>query len=92
MADALGDLGGDRTLVLNVIRGFAERFEAVGRLLRLSRDFPTFLEVLSAMILEELTMGQCPLTPSTALLASDDKHFAGGHSSSSSRPPAKQQQ
>jgi hypothetical protein len=49
MADALSDLGKpvtDRTLVLNVIRGLAERFECVGRHLRLSRELPTLLEVL----------------------------------------------
>jgi hypothetical protein len=32
--------------VLNVIRGLAERFEGVGRHLRLSRELPTLLEVL----------------------------------------------
>jgi hypothetical protein len=35
--------------------------------LRLSRDFTTFLDVRSALILEELTMGQRPSTPSTTL-------------------------
>jgi hypothetical protein len=95
MADSLGDLGEpvtDRTLVLNVIRGLADRFHDVGRHLRLSRDFPTFLEVRSALILEELTMDQRASTPSTALLASDDKQPAGSTSSSSRRPPAQQQQ
>jgi hypothetical protein len=54
MANSLADLGepvSDRTLVLNVIRGLAERFEGVGRHLRLARDFPTFLEARSALIL-----------------------------------------
>jgi hypothetical protein len=95
MADALSDLGepvSDRTLVLNVIRGLAERFEAVGRHLRLSRELPTFLEVRSALILEELTMDQRPSSTSTALLASGDRQPAGGRSSSSSQPPPKQQQ
>jgi hypothetical protein len=95
MADSLGDLGEpvtDRTLVLNVIRGLADRFHDVGRHLRLSRDFPTFLEVRSALILEELTMDQRASTPSTALLASDDKQPAGSTSSSSRRPPTQQQQ
>jgi hypothetical protein len=95
MADALGELGGpvtDRALVLNVIRDLADRFEAVGRHLRLSRDVPTFLEVRSVLILEELTMDQRPSSTSTALLASGDKQPAGSRSFSSSRPPAKQQQ
>jgi hypothetical protein len=93
MADALSDLGepvSDRTLVLNVICGLAECFEGVGRHLRLSRELPTFLEVRSALILEEITMDQRPSSTSTALLASGDRQPAGGHSSSSSRPPAKQ--
>jgi hypothetical protein len=92
MAGALSDLGepvSDRTLVLNVIRGLAERFEGVGRHLRLSRELPTFLEVRSALILEEITMDQRPSSTSTALLASGDRQPTGGRSSSSSRPPAK---
>jgi hypothetical protein len=95
MADALNDLGErviDRALVLNIIRGLADRFEAVGRHLRLSWDFPMFLEVRSTLILEELTMDQRPSSTSTALLASGDKQPADIRSSSSSRPPAKQQQ
>jgi hypothetical protein len=93
MADALSDLGEpvtDRTLVLNVIRGLAERFEGVGRHLRLSWELPTFLEVRSALILEEITMDQRPSLNPTALLASGDRQPAGGRSASSSRPPAKQ--
>jgi hypothetical protein len=94
IADALSDLGepvSDRALVLNVIRGLAERFEGVGRHLRLSRELPTFLEVRSALILEELTMDQRPSSTSTALLASGNRQPAGGRSSSSSRPPAKKE-
>jgi hypothetical protein len=94
MADALGDLGEpvtERTLVLNVIRGLSDRFEAVGRHLRLSREFPTFLEVRSALILEEITMNQRPTSSSTALLATGDKPTTGAPSVSSSRQPAKQQ-
>jgi hypothetical protein len=93
MADSLADLGepvSDRTLVLNVIRGLAVRFEGVGRLIRLTRDFPTFLEARSALILEELTMDQCPSATSTALITSGSKPPAGGFSSSD-RTLAKQQ-
>jgi hypothetical protein len=46
MADALSDLGEpitDRTLVLNIICGLADHFEAIRRQLQLSWDFPTFL-------------------------------------------------
>jgi hypothetical protein len=93
MADSLADLGepvSDRTLVLNVIRGLAVRFEGVGRLIRLTRDFPTFLEARSALILEELTMDQCPSATSTTLITSGSKPPAGGFSSSD-RTLAKQQ-
>jgi hypothetical protein len=65
--------------------------EGVGRHLRLSRELPTFPEVRSALILEELTLDHSPSSTSTALLASGDRQPAGGRSSSSSRPPAKQQ-
>ncbi|WVZ73451.1 hypothetical protein U9M48_021755 [Paspalum notatum var. saurae] len=81
MADALGDLGEpvtDRTLVLNVIRGLNERFTNIGRHLRLSTPFPTFLEARSKLELEELTNSSAPLTPATALAAS---------SSAASSPP-----
>jgi hypothetical protein len=94
MANALSDLGepvSGRTLVLNVIRGLAERFEGVGRHLRISRELPTFLEVRSALTPEELTMDQRPSSTSIALLAFGDRQPTGGRSSSTSRPPAKQQ-
>jgi hypothetical protein len=91
MADSLADLGepvSDCTLVLNIILGLADRFEGVGRHLRLARDFPTFLVARSALIPEELTMDQHPSWTSTALLAFSGKPPADG-SSSSDRPPAK---
>jgi hypothetical protein len=91
MADSLADLSesvNDRTLVLNIICSLVERFEGVGRHLRLARDFPTFLEARSTLILEELTMDQCPSSTSTALLASGSKPPASG-SLSSNRPLAK---
>jgi hypothetical protein len=78
-------------LVLNVIRGLSDRFEAVSRHLRLSREFPTFLEVRSARILEEIAMNQRPTSSSTTLLAVGDKPTTGGSSVSSGRQPAKQQ-
>jgi hypothetical protein len=91
MADALADLGepvSDCTLVLNVIRGLADRFDGVGRHLLLARDFPTFLKARSALILEEITMNERPSSTSTALLASGGKPSGGGNQSSD-RPPAK---
>ena len=58
MADDLADLGevvSDRTLVLNVLRGLKEKYASIGRHLRRSRPFPSFLEVCDDLILEEIT-------------------------------------
>ena len=59
MADALGDLDQpipDRTLVLAVLRGLNDQFSYMGALLKHQRPFPTFLEVRSDLLLEEITM------------------------------------
>jgi hypothetical protein len=93
MANTLADLGepvSDCTLVLNVIRGLADRFDGVGRHLLLARDFPTFLEARSSLILEEITMNERPSSTSTAMLASGGKPSGCGNQPSD-RPLAKQQ-
>jgi len=84
MADALGDLGevvSDRTLVLNVLRGLNEKYTTLGRQLRRARPFPTFLEVLDDLQLEELTASHQVTTPSTALLT-------GTNANSPLQPPS----
>ncbi|XP_062208877.1 uncharacterized protein LOC133910525 [Phragmites australis] len=73
MADALGDIGEaiqDRTLVLAVLRGLNEKFSYMTALLKRQRPFPSFLEVRSDLLLEELTMASKPGSTSTALIAS----------------------
>ena len=86
-ADNLADLGepvSDHSLILNLIRGLNERFVSVGRHLRLSRPFPSFLEACDELTLEELTMGAPTPSPPTALVAST------GSGSSSPRPASQQ--
>lgn len=82
MADALADLGKvipDRTLVLNVLRGLNERFQYMSALLKRQRPFPTFIEVRSDLLLEELTMAPASSsTPSTALLAAKGTYAPQG--------------
>ncbi|XP_066341145.1 uncharacterized protein [Miscanthus floridulus] len=88
---ALGEVGTDHTLILNVIRGLNEHFSHVGTLLHHARPFPTFLEARDDLILEELTMETRKDTPATALAASTTPSpaptssgmGAGGHS----KPP-----
>ena len=72
MADALGDLGEpvhDRTLVLSVLRGLNAKFSYMAALLKRQKPFPSFIDVRSDLLLEELTMGPRSSTPSTALVA-----------------------
>jgi hypothetical protein len=61
-----------------------ERFVSVGRHLRRSRPFPSFLEACDELTLEELTMGGPTPSPPTALVVST------GSSSSSPRPAPQQ--
>lgn len=71
MADALGDLGEpvlDRTLVLAVLRGLNEKFAYMSALLKRQRPFPTFLEVRSDLLLEELEMASRPSQQTTTVL------------------------
>jgi hypothetical protein len=92
MADVLADLSepvSDRTLVLNIIRGLVDHFDSVGRHIRLARDFPTFLEARSTLILEDITINERPSSTSTGQLASGGKPSDGGNRPSD-RPPAKQ--
>jgi hypothetical protein len=54
MSDALADFGvpvSDRMLLLNIICGLSDYFEVVGRHLRLTREFHSFLEALLVLIL-----------------------------------------
>jgi hypothetical protein len=63
-AEDLRDLGEpvfDRTLVLNIVRGLNERFQALGLHLRRTNPLPSFLQVCDDLALEELTMAKAAL-------------------------------
>jgi len=70
MADDLGEIVTDRTLVLNVIRGLNKRFTHVGTLLQRARPFPSFLEARDDIILEEITLEHRQSSSAAALTAS----------------------
>jgi hypothetical protein len=60
MADALHDLGdpvSDRVLVLNVLRGLSSTYDHLKCWIARQRPFPTFLQVLDDLALEEITRG-----------------------------------
>jgi hypothetical protein len=69
IADTLGDLGEpvpDRTLVMSILRGLNEEFQSVRNIIKRTKPFPSFVEVRSDLMVEEITMK----TPSaTALVA-----------------------
>lgn len=91
MADALGALGEpvpDRTLVLAVLRGLNEKFSYMAALLKRQRPFPTFLEVRSDLLLEELEMSSRPHQSSTALLVTTSSGAKGSAQSSGGRSTA----
>jgi hypothetical protein len=71
----------DRTLVLNIICGLNERFEAIGLHLRRTNTLPSFLQVRADLQIEELTMAKT--APATALLSSS----TGGKGTSNGAPP-----
>ncbi|WVZ72845.1 hypothetical protein U9M48_021244 [Paspalum notatum var. saurae] len=67
LADSLVELGepiSDRLLTINVLRGIGERFNHLRVYLRGQRPFPTFVEVRSALLLEELSTTSAAVSPS----------------------------
>lgn len=88
MADALGDLGEpvqDRTLVLAVLRGLNERFAHLASLIRRAKPFPSFVEVRSDLLLEELTMQNRPVVAPIALVATGQPASTGRRGTNNSR-------
>lgn len=86
MADALSDLGEpvpDRTLVLAVLRGLNEKYSHLASLLRRAKPLPSFIEVRSDLMLEELTLQNRPGSSSTALLASGTRSTGSTNSGGS---------
>jgi len=73
LADSLIELGEavpDRVLAMNVLRGLSERFHTLRLFLKKQRPLPTFVEIRSELLLEELTMASAAPQPPTALVAS----------------------
>ncbi|XP_062184578.1 uncharacterized protein LOC133888376 [Phragmites australis] len=80
MADALGALGEpvqDQTLVLTVLRDLNDKFTYMAALLKRQRPFPSFLEVRSDLLLEELTMENRPSSV-TAFITTNPSAPRGG--------------
>jgi hypothetical protein len=72
LADSLIELGepvSDRMLMINVLRGLNEKFEYMRPILKRQRPLPSFAEVRSDLLLEELTVGSPSSTPPSALVA-----------------------
>jgi hypothetical protein len=90
LVEDLRDLGepvSDRTLVLNIVRGLNERFQALGLHLRRTNPLPSFLQVRDDLALEELTMAKA--APAAALAAlSNTGGNSTGSQSSQPRPPS----
>ncbi|XP_066342182.1 uncharacterized protein [Miscanthus floridulus] len=89
MVDALRDLGEpviDRTLVFNLLRGLNGRSEAIGLHLRRGRPFPSFLQAINDLLLEEHTMADSAPAPSAIAL------HTGTAPSSPATPAASSQQ
>jgi hypothetical protein len=87
LAEDLHDLGepvSDRTLVLNIVRGLNERFQALGLHLRHTNPLPSFLQVRDDLALEELTMAKA--APAAALTALSNIGSSSGSQSSQPRP------
>jgi len=73
LADSLIELGEavpDRVLAMNVLRGLSERFHTLRLFLKKQRPLPTFVDIRSELLLEELTMASAAPQPPTALVAS----------------------
>jgi len=91
MAEDLRDLGqpvSDETLVLNIVRGLNERFQALGLHIRRTTPLPSFLKVRDDLRLEEITMAKAP--PATALAAvSNGGSSSSGGGSGGPKPQAK---
>jgi hypothetical protein len=75
LAEDLRDLGepvSDRTLVLNIVRGLNERFQALGLHLRRTNPLPSFLQVRDVLALEELMMAKAAPAAAHAALSNID--------------------
>jgi hypothetical protein len=86
MADSLRDLGepvGDRTLVLNLLRGLSPRYGHLKALIKRTVPFPTFHDVRNELLLEELTMAYEATAPALTLYSAPP----GGQAPSGGQAP-----
>ncbi|EEC82022.1 hypothetical protein OsI_25984 [Oryza sativa Indica Group] len=84
MAADLADVGepvGDRTLTLATIQGFHENFAHLQSAFTMRKPFPSFAEVRSQLLLDELTKNRSR-TPATALIAATGGRTSGGAANS----------
>eukprot|EP00267_Zea_mays_P031676 XP_008664224.1 uncharacterized protein LOC103642825 [Zea mays] len=94
LADSLVELGepiSDRLLTINLLRGLNDRFAHLRSYLKRQRPFPSFVEVRSELLLEELSMG--PVATSAApsvLVASTPTSAPGTATALASGPPPPQ--
>jgi hypothetical protein len=92
LADALGDVGekvSDETLVLTVLRGLNEQYSHLRSFLQYQVPFPSFLQIRSALVLEETQKKADAKTASaTALWASGNSVLPPGGGAPPSTPPA----
>jgi hypothetical protein len=59
ISDTLGDLGEpvpDRTLVMSILRGLNDKFQSFRNIIKRTKPFPSFSEVRSDLMVEEITM------------------------------------
>lgn len=76
MADTLGDLGypvRDRSLVLATLNGLNCKYDHMQTLITMQRPFPSFADMRSQLLLEELSKAGRPTSSSTVLLAGASK-------------------
>eukprot|EP00267_Zea_mays_P038066 XP_008676190.1 uncharacterized protein LOC103652365 [Zea mays] len=72
LADSLTELGEtvtDRALAMNVLCGLSDRFSSLRLLLKRQRPFPSFVEIRSELLLEELTTAPTSLAAPPTVLA-----------------------
>jgi hypothetical protein len=89
LAEDLRDLGepvSDKTLVLNIIRGLNERFQALGLHLRRTSPLPTFLQVCDDLTLEELTMTNAAPAAAPAAVTTPPGEIGGSKPPTSTAP------
>jgi hypothetical protein len=89
LAEDLRDLGepvSDKTLVLNLIRGLNERFQAHGLHLRRTSPLPTFLQVRDDLTLEELTMTNAAPAAPLAAVTTPPSEIGGSKPPTSTAP------